>query len=176
MFAVNHLAYFLLTDLLLDRTKNSAPARIVNVASGAHMHVEGLNFADLNFNRDFRAFKAYGHSKLANILFTRELARRLEGSGVTANAVHPGGGATGLGSQNGWLGALINLFMKISLQSPEEGARTSIYTCISPELDGVTGRYFADCHEQQPKPWAMDDVAAERLWKVSARLTGLSPV
>jgi NAD(P)-dependent dehydrogenase (short-subunit alcohol dehydrogenase family) len=173
MFAVNHLAHFLLTNLLLDRIKASAPARIVNVASGAHMLVKGINFADLNFNADFRALKVYSHSKLANVLFNMELAKRTDASGVTANAVHPGTVATGLGLQNGWLGKLLQLIMKPFLQSSEKGAKTSIYACVSSDLDGVTGRYFEDCREEQPRSWATDDAAAQRLWEVSAKLTDL---
>ncbi len=170
MFAVNHLAYFLLTSLLLDRLKASAPARIVNVASGAHVLVKGINFEDLTFEDGFSALKVYSHSKLANILFTRELARRLEGSGVTANAVHPGAIGTGLGAQNGWLGTLINTMMRLFLRSPARGAQTSIYACISPELDGMSGQYLENCKAKRPKPWAEDDAAAERLWEVSEGL------
>ncbi len=173
MFAVNHLAYFLLTNLLLDRLKASAPGRIVNVSSEAHMYIKGINFDDLNFNEGFRAIKVYGHSKLANILFTRELAKQLEGTEITANSVHPGAVGTGLGSQNGWFGKLANRLMRLFLEAPEKGAQALIYACVSPELDGLTGRYFEACREQQPKPWAMDDAAAQRLWEVSIELTGL---
>ncbi len=175
MFAVNHLAHFLLTNLLLDRIMASTPARIVNVASEAHWFCKGMNFEDLTFKERFKALKVYGHSKLANILFTRELAKRMEGSGVTVNAVHPGGFGirTGLGSQNGGKAKILSLLLKAFLNSPEEGARTSIYACTSPELDGVTGRYLKKCREKQPKPWAKDDVAAQRLWEVSAKLTDL---
>jgi len=155
MFAVNHLAHFLLTNLLLDRIKQSAPARIVNVASEAHIMVRGINFENLNFEGTFSALKVYGHSKLANILFNRELAKLVEGTGITANAIHPGTVATGLGLQNGRLGKVINVLMKVFLQSPSKGARTSVYACVSPELEGVTGRYFAACREKQPKPWAL---------------------
>lgn len=176
MFGVNHLAYFLLTHLLLDRLKDSAPARIVNVASEGHVFANHIQFEDLTYQKNFRMMKVYGHSKLANILFTRELARRLEGSGVTANAVHPGGVATGIGSQNGLLGKIAKLIMRLMLQSPEEGAATSVYLSNSPEVEGVTGCYFANCREKQPRPWAMDDDAAKRLWSVSEELTGLSSV
>lgn len=174
MFAVNHLAHFLLTNLLLDHIEASAPARIVNVASGAHRLVRNINFEGLNFDEGFRPLKVYSHSKLANMLFTWELAKRMEGCGVTANAVDPGEVGTGLGSQNGWLGKVIHLLMKSFLKSPEKGARTSLYACVSPELEGVSGRYFRDCREQRPKPWATDDTAAEQLWKLSEKLTGLS--
>lgn len=175
MFAVNHLAYFLLTNLLLNRIKASASARIVNVASDAHWFCKGINFEDLTFNDGFRWLKVYGHSKLANILFTRELAKRLEGSGVTVNALHPGGFGikTALGSQNGWKAKTFSLLLNPFLQTPEQGAVTSIYACTSTELDGVSGRYIRDCRENQPKPWALDDAAAQRLWEVSVKLTDL---
>jgi len=169
MFAVNHLAHFLLTNLLLG--KMGAGARVVNVASGAHMLIKGMNFEDLNFEKRFRALKVYSHSKLANILFTRALAKQNDGRAVTANAVDPGAIATGLAAQNGLLGSLIRLPMKPFLKSPQAGAATSIYACLSPELDGVTGRYLRDCREDLPKSWAMDDAAAEQLWTVSAKLT-----
>lgn len=172
MFAINHLAHFFLTNLLLDRIKASAPARIVNVASGAHILVKGMNFNDLNFKENFGALKVYSHSKLANILFTIELAKRLKGIGVTANSVDPGTIATGLGLQNGWLGKIIGQLIRPFLLSSEEGAKTSIYTCISPELHNVTGRHFANCKEHQPKPWAMDGFAAQRLWEISENLIG----
>ena len=171
MFAVNHLSHFLLTNLLLDRLKASAPARIVNVASGAHVLVKGMRFEDLNFETGFRAMTVYSHSKLANILFTRELAKRLQGTGVTANAVDPGEVATGLGSQNGWLGKSVRVLMKPFLKSPEKGARTSIYVSTSPELEGVTGQYYRNSRPQEPRPWALDDAAAARLWTVSEMLT-----
>ncbi len=176
MFAVNHLAHFLLTNLLLERIKASAPARIVNVASDAHWFCKGINFDDLSFNHRFRVFKVYGHSKLANILFTRELARRINGSGITVNALDPGGigVSTALGMQNGWRAKIFELIMKPVLQTPEHGARTSIYACTATELEGVTGRYFKDCREIQPKPWARDDGAAKKLWDVSADLTDLA--
>jgi len=175
MFAVNHLAHFLLTNLLLDRIKASTPARIVNVASEAHWFCKGINFEDLTFNKKFRALKVYGHSKLANILFSKQLAKRVEGSGVTVNAIHPGGFgiSTALGSQNGRTGKIIMMLLKPFLQSPGKGAITSIYACTSPDLDGVTGRYLKNCCEIQPKPWALDGTASQQLWEVSEKLTNL---
>ncbi|MEO9459112.1 MAG: SDR family oxidoreductase [Lentilitoribacter sp.] len=171
MFAVNHLAHFLLTNLLLDRMKATKAARVVNVASGAHKLVKEINFEDLNFETGFRALKVYSHSKLANILFTIELARRLKGEDVTANAVDPGKVGTGLGSQNGWIGKMLQPLMKLTLQTPEHGAKTSTYACVSPELEGITGQYYRNCKVYAPKPWATDDVAAQQLWDVSAKLT-----
>ena len=175
MFAVNHLAHFLLTNLLLDRIKASTSARIVNVASDAHWFCKGINFEDLTFNDGSRWLKVYAHSKLANILFTRELAKRVEGSCVTVNALHPGGFGirTALGLQNGWAAKMFSLLLNPFLQSPEKGAETSIYVCTSPKLEGVTGCYFRNCREEQPKSWALDDDASRRLWEVCEKLTDL---
>jgi NAD(P)-dependent dehydrogenase (short-subunit alcohol dehydrogenase family) len=169
-FAVNHLGYFLLTGLLLDRLRASAPARIVNVASDAHKFAD-LDFDDLNNERRYRFMRVYGQSKLANILFTAELARRLAGSGVTANSLHPGAVATGLGTNNGvWARALIRL-LRPFFRTPADGAATSIYLASSPAVEHVSGRYFADCREKLPSRAARDEASARRLWEVSERLT-----
>jgi retinol dehydrogenase 12 len=173
VFAVNHLAYFLLTALLLDRLKESAPARIVNVASDAHKFVKGISFDDLGHRSSYRWMSVYGQSKLANILFTRELAHRLEGTGVTVNAVHPGAVATGLGKNNGTLSRFLIGLLKPFFRTPENGAATSIHLASSPAVEGVTGRYFAKCREAKTTRAARDDAAARRLWEVSERLTGL---
>jgi NAD(P)-dependent dehydrogenase (short-subunit alcohol dehydrogenase family) len=174
-FAVNHLAYFLLTNLLLERIRASAPARIVNVASDAHRMGGPLDFDDLGAARRYSAMAVYGRSKLANILFTRELAKRLAGSGVTVNCLHPGVVRTGLGQQNDApiLKLLTNLARPF-FRSPERGAETSIFACTAPELAGVTGRYFSNRREEEPHKHARDDAAASRLWDVSAKLVGLS--
>jgi len=174
-FAVNHLAYFLLTNLLLERIRASAPARIVNVASDAHRMGGALDFDDLGSSRRYSAMGVYGRSKLANVLFTRELARRLAGSGVTVNAVHPGVVRTGLGQNNDApiLKFLTNLARPF-FRSPEKGAETSIWACTAPELDSVTGRYFSDRREQKPHANALDAAAASRLWDASAKLVGLA--
>ena len=172
-FGVNHLGHFLLTQLLLDRVKASAPARIINVASRAHRFARsGLDFDDLQLTKSYGAMQAYGRSKLANIYFTRELARRLEGSGVTVNAVHPGGVNTGF-AHDGDTSGLYSFLWSIAkpfLRSPEKGAQTSIFLASSPELDGVTGKYFADSKEEQPTRVAQDDEAARRLWAASEEL------
>jgi NAD(P)-dependent dehydrogenase (short-subunit alcohol dehydrogenase family) len=171
-FGVNHLGHFLLTQLLLDRIKASAPARIVNIASDAHRFARGLDFDDLQSRKRYGAWAVYGRSKLANILFTRELARRLEGTGVTANAVHPGTVATGFG-QDGDIGGIMSLgfsLVRPFFKTPEKGAETSIYVASAPELAGVTGKYFADSREKQPTSYAQDDEAARRLWEVSEEL------
>jgi retinol dehydrogenase 12 len=171
-FAVNHLAYFLLTHLLLERLLASAPARIVNVASDAHKFGT-LDFDDLGNQRRYRAMRVYGQSKLANVLFTDELARRLAGSGVTANSLHPGAVGTGLGRNNGaWARAVI-LLLRPFFRSPEGGAATSIHLASSPAVEGVSGKYFADCKETRPARRAQDPDTARRLWEVSAQLTGV---
>lgn len=173
-FAVNHLAYFLLTNLLLERIRQSAPARIVNVASDAHRMGGPLDLDDLGSARRYSAMAVYGRSKLANVLFTRELARRLAGSGVTVNCLHPGVVRTGLGQNNDApvLKFLTNLARPF-FRSPERGAETSIWACTAPELAGVTGRYFSNRREQEPHAHAKDDLAASRLWDASAKLVGL---
>jgi NAD(P)-dependent dehydrogenase (short-subunit alcohol dehydrogenase family) len=174
-FAVNHLAHFLFTNLLLQRIIASAPARIVNVSSDAHQFGGALDFADLNAKKSYRGMAAYGRSKLANVLFTRELSRRLEGTRVTVNAVHPGGVRTGFGMNNepSFLKTLFGL-VRPFLRSPEQGADTLIWACSAPELEGVTGSYFADRRPRRTHRNAKDDAAAQRLWDVSAKLTGLS--
>ncbi|TAI49786.1 SDR family oxidoreductase [Flagellimonas allohymeniacidonis] len=169
MFAVNHIAHFLLTNLLLNRIKACGPSRIINVASGAHMLVNQINFADLNFEKGFRPLKVYSHSKLANLLFTHELARRLEASTVTVNSVDPGEVATGLGTQNSFLGRVISRLMKPFLQSPEKGARTSVYVCTSPNVKDISGRNFRGCKEKKPKPWATNPEASKQLWEISQK-------
>jgi len=173
VFAVNHLAYWSLTLLLLDRLRESAPSRIVNVSSDAHKLVDGIAFDDPGFARGWSTMKVYGHSKLANILFTKELARRLEGSGVTVNCLHPGAVATGLGKNNGaWARAMIAL-LKPFFRTPQSGAETSLHLACSPDLDARTGGYFAKCRERTPSSAARDDDAARRLWDLSTRLTGI---
>lgn len=173
-FAVNHLAYFLLTNLLMDALKRSAPARIVCVASDAHRLAGGpLDFDDLEGRKRYAAMRNYGMSKLANILFTREMARRLSGTGVTINCLHPGMVSTGLGANNGLLArALITLLRPFS-RSPRRGAETSIFLCSDPTVAQVSGRYFVDSREAQPDEVALDDDAGRRLWEISARMTGL---
>ena len=172
-FAINHLGPFLLTDLLRQRLVDSAPARIVNVASTAHNFARrGMVFDDLMAERSYKQMEVYGRSKLANILFTTELARRLDGTGVTANSLHPGSVATGYardGDTNGFLAWGVKVYAPFSL-TPEQGARTSVYLCSSPDVEGVTGRYFAKCKEKVPSATARDAAAAARLWEVSEQL------
>jgi len=172
-FAVNHLAYFLLTGLLLPRLLAAAPdARVVNVASDAHRWGP-LDFDDLQNEREYKPLKVYGQSKTANVLFTRELARRLEGTGVAVNAVHPGAVATRLGRGSGPLYDLLQRAIGVFMRSPEKGAACSIHVASAPELAGISGRYFADQREKEPRPHASDPELAARLWEVSEQLTGL---
>lgn len=171
MFAVNHLAHFLLTLRLLPALESAENARIVHVASGAHAFVRGFDFDDYNWrSRRYRTFAAYGHSKLANILFNRALAHRLADTPVVTNALHPGAVATGMGSNNGTFGRIAMQLLRPFLLSPEQGARTSVYLATALEAAAHRGDYFIKCKPAQPKPWARDDVAAERLWQLSEQL------
>ncbi len=171
-FALNHLSYFLLTSLLLDFLISSNPSRVVNVASSAHQGAS-IDFEDLQLRRGYRGMRAYGRSKLANVLFTAELARRLEGTGVTANAVHPGLVATNFLSNNGPAGRLMNLGLRVVGKRVAAGAETVIYLASSPDVAGVTGKYFVEKKAVASSPASQDSVAAARLWRVSAELTGL---
>ncbi len=173
-FAVNHLAYFLLTLLLLPRLRESAPARIVSVASNAHSFVRGIHFDDLGWEHArYRSLVVYGHSKLANILFTRELGRRLAGSGVTAVCLHPGAVATGLGRDNGMVSDVIRKIISPFMRRPESGAATSLHLATLEDIEAHQGAYFSDLKPRIPSRAARDDAAAERLWRVSAALCGL---
>jgi NAD(P)-dependent dehydrogenase (short-subunit alcohol dehydrogenase family) len=171
--ALNHLAYFLLTNLLLDSLKSSAPARVVNVSSEAHRHMV-LDFDDLQGKKSYRGFRAYSKSKLANLLFTFELARRLEGTGVTVNALHPGFVASNIFAGNGRVGWVVRQIASAIALSPEAGAQTSLYLATSPEVEGVTGQYFAKQRSVASSPASHDDAAARRLWAVSEEMTGLA--
>lgn len=169
--ALNHLAPFLLTNLLLDRLKASASARVINVSSDVHRSVQ-MDFGDLQMEHGYSAWKAYGRSKLALTLFTYELARRLGGTHVTSNAVHPGFVATGIGLTNSFL-RLFKPVMRLFARSPEEGAETSVYLATSPDVESTTGAYFTDKQAVSSSPASYDEAAAERLWEISAALTGL---
>ena len=172
-FAVNHLGYFLLTQLLLDRIVQSAPARFVNVASAAH-RFGTLDFDDLSFERGYRGMRAYARSKLANVLFTRSLAQKLAGTGVTANCLHPGAVATAIWSgAPGWARPIIWVIGKFSFISPEQGGRRIVQLVTSPELSDTTGQYFEEGKLVPPAPRARDESVARRLWQESARLIGL---
>ncbi|MGE0061831.1 MAG: SDR family oxidoreductase [Xanthobacteraceae bacterium] len=171
-FALNHMSYFLMAAGLRDRLAATPGARIVNTASGAHRRGH-VDFDDLQSARHYRGFTVYGTSKLCNILFTRALARRLAGTGVTANSFHPGFVATRFGDQSGWWSALTIRFGKTFMAlSEEKGADTMIYLASSPEVAGVTGEYFFERKRKQPTAEAQDDAIAERLWQVSADIAG----
>ena len=172
-FHVNHLAHFLLTNLLLDTLTASAPARIVNVTSRAHEY-DNMDFDDLGFERSYFGMKAYARSKLANLLFTYELARRLAGSGVTVNAVHPGGVATDIWRTNfPVIGPAVKWLMSLFALTPEEGADTLIYLASSPDVKGVTGKYFVEREAIASSPLSYDEQVAARLWEVSEQLTAV---
>ena len=174
-FAVNHLAHFLLTTLLLDLIKASSPSRVINVSSGAHTRAE-INFDDLNAEAKYGGMSAYGQSKLANVLFTYELARRLEGTGVTANALHPGVVKTGFGRNNGGaIGLIFKVFHIVAspiLLSPGKGAETSVYLASSSDVDSVTGKYFVKKEQVQSSKASNDAAVAQKLWRVSEELVG----
>ena len=175
-FGVNHLGHFALTGLLLGRLKESSPARIVVVSSDAHRAARGgLDFADLQARAGYNMWTAYGRSKLANLLFTLELAERLQGSGVTVNALHPGVVATEFGAAED-VGKLLGFLMRAfswAMISAEKGARTSVYLATSPEVEGVSGRFYARCRPKQPRRAARNRDIARRLWQVSEELTGV---
>jgi retinol dehydrogenase-12 len=190
--ALNHLGYFLLTNLLLDTLKASAPARVVNVSSDAHQIARGFDFDDPQARRGYGrskavsllytlflpplhpSFRQYGRTKLANLLFTYELARRLEGTGVTANALHPGFVATSFTAGNGVFGWFMRRWAGVLAIGEEEGARTSVYLATSPEVEGVTGGYFVKEKPAQSSPGSRDEEAARRLWRLSEEWTGLT--
>lgn len=173
-FALNHMGYFLLTELLLERLRQSAPARIVNVASAAHRAARhGIDFDDLECRRNYAPFGAYGQSKLANILFTRELARRIKGSGITVNCLHPGFVATRFAHANTFFNIAM-LLLRPFQRSIASGSRTSIYLCAAPEVADISGEYFADCKIAVPTQYGRDDAAAKKLWDISERMAGLA--
>jgi NAD(P)-dependent dehydrogenase (short-subunit alcohol dehydrogenase family) len=173
-FAVNHLAPYLLTRLLLDRMVASAPARIVTVASHAHFHGT-LDLDDYGYASGYRIIRAYTRSKLCNVLFSRELARRLEGSGVTSNAMHPGTIATDIWSgAPAWARPVLAIAKRVMMEAPEAGGERITWLATSPEVAGVTGRYFERNRDVPPSALAQDDALAGELWKLSARLVGMA--
>jgi NAD(P)-dependent dehydrogenase (short-subunit alcohol dehydrogenase family) len=171
-FALNHMSYFVVTNCIRERLLATPGARVVNTASAAHRYGT-MDFADLQSAAGYGAFKAYGRSKLCNILFTRELARRLNGTGVTANCLHPGFVATRFGDGGGGVGVLILRFLKLFALSPENGAKTMIHLASSDTVSGISGEYFDKCLPAKPEPAAQDDEAARRLWAESAKLAGI---
>ncbi len=170
MFGVNHLGHFLLTQELMPSLKRANKARIVIVASGAYLMCKEINFDDLAWEKNFKTFKTYAHSKLANMLFMHELARRTEDTNITVNALHPGEISSNLGSQNSALTRMAIKLFSPFLKSPTGGAKTSVYLASSDDVEGVTGKYFVNSKVKDVKPWAKDPPAAERLWDVSSEL------
>jgi NAD(P)-dependent dehydrogenase (short-subunit alcohol dehydrogenase family) len=169
-FALNHMAYFTLTQALRERLAGSAPARVVSTASAAHYGAK-LDFDDLQCARGYSAWKAYNRSKLANILFTRELAKRLAGTGVTANCLHPGVVASRFGDEAGGWTARLFPFIKRFAISPAQGADTIVYLASSPEVATISGEYFAKRRVKAPSPAARDDAAAAKLWERSEAIS-----
>jgi NAD(P)-dependent dehydrogenase (short-subunit alcohol dehydrogenase family) len=174
-FALNHMNYFLLTALLLDMLKASTPTRIVSVSSGAHT-MGALNFDDLQNTKGYGmgGFRAYSQSKMMNILFTYALARRLKGTNVTANVLHPGAVATGFGMNNNSLLMRLSGLFRPFMLTPEKGADTMTYLASSPEAAGVTGQYFDRRKSVKSAPYSYDEAAQERLWQVSEQIAGLA--
>ncbi|GAB4581445.1 MAG: SDR family oxidoreductase [Anaerolineales bacterium] len=177
-FALNHLGYFLLTNLLLDMLKASAPARVVNVSSSAHYSGK-LDLNDLEMRRKFQGWQAYANSKLANVLFTYELARRLKGTGVTATVLHPGWVATEFAHNN--LGGILGifrpfyrLFQKLTAITPEQGADTIVYLASAPEVEGITGKFFVERREKRSLAVSYDEGLAQKLWEMSEKMVGVS--
>ena len=170
-FAVNHLGYFLFTNLLLDLVKKESESRVINVSSAAHHFVKGMQWDDINYKDDFKmGLKAYGQSKLGNILFTKQLAKKLQKDGVTVNAIHPGGVNTSLGNQNNsLLGRVLKIILKPFFRSPLKGANTIIYLA---EIDGlsITGAYWVDGRVAKTSHYSKNEAEAEKLWRLSEKL------
>ena len=173
-FALNHLGYFLLTTLLLDLLAESAPARVINVSSSSHYSAGNFRLEDLPRPGNGRSYQAYGRSKLCNVLFTYELARRLAGSGVTVNALHPGLVRTGIARNNGILGRAANFFIGVRGVDATRGAETLVYLASSPDVETVTGKFFIDCRPVPSSPLSYDTGLAAELWELSERLTAAS--
>jgi NAD(P)-dependent dehydrogenase (short-subunit alcohol dehydrogenase family) len=168
-FALNHMSYFLLTNKLMELLKYSAPARIVNVSSNAHYGVD-MEFENLNGEQEYKAWKAYQKSKLANVLFTYELLKKVPAD-ITVNCLHPGFVATNFGHNNGgFVGPVLKIAQRISAINPEEGAETSIFLCSSPEVKGVTGKYFFKCKPKTSSQESRNKDTGKRLWQISADL------
>ena len=169
-FALNHMSYFLLTNKLMELLKYSAPARIVNVSSDAHYGVD-MEFENLNGEQEYKAWKAYQKSKLANVLFTYELLKKVPGN-ITVNCLHPGFVATNFGHNNGgFFGPVLKIAQRISAIDPEEGAKTSIFLCSAPEVKGVSGKYFYKCQPKISSRESRNMDTGKRLWQISSDIT-----
>ena len=173
VFSVNHLAYFTLSLMLLDKLKQTENSRVINVASGAHQFVKDMNFDDLQSEKTFKPLQVYGQSKLANILFTKSLSEKLLNSGVTVNCLHPGFVSTGIGSNNKGIWNLLMFLAKPFAKRTNKGAETSIYLCSSPAVKNISGEYFVDCTVEKVSEAANDPKQAEKLWDISVELAGL---
>ena len=173
-FAVNHLAYFLLTQLLADLLAASAPARVVNVSSSSHWHAGQMDLNDLPNPRFYLGHRAYSRSKLCNLLFTYHLARRWQDAGITVNALHPGLVYTNIMSNNGVLGRFFNYVLRFRGIDVERGAETPVYLASSPEAEGATGAYYVEKQPAHSSQYSQDEDAANRLWELSSRLTGVT--
>jgi len=173
VFSVNHLAYFTLSLMLLDKLKQTENSRVINVASGAHQFVKDMNFDDLQSEKTFKPLQVYGQSKLANILFTKSLSEKLSNSGVTVNCLHPGFVSTGIGSNNKGIWNLLMFLAKPFAKKSNKGAETSIYLCASPAVKNISGEYFVDCTVEKVSEAANDPKQAEKLWDISVELAGL---
>jgi len=169
-FALNHMSYFLLTNKLMELLKYSAPARIVNVSSDAHYGVD-MEFENLNGEQEYKAWKAYQKSKLANVLFTYELLKKVPGN-ITVNCLHPGFVATNFGHNNGgFFGPVLKIAQRVSAIDPEEGAKTSIFLCSAPEVKGVSGKYFYKCQPKTSSRESRNMDTGKRLWQISSDIT-----
>ena len=175
-FGVNHLGHFLLTNLLLDQIKEAPAGRIVVVSSLGHKRAKEINFDDINSTQSYDPKIAYAQSKLANNLFTIALHKRLAGTNVTVNCLHPGIIYTELGRYMKiplWMKILLAPVALLILKTPWQGAQTTIYCAVDKEVEGISGLYFSDCKKKKPEPQALDELAAEKLWALSVKLTGL---
>ncbi len=174
VFTINHLAYFLLTNLLIEELKQEKNSRIVNVSSGAHAFVKGFNFDDIHSKKSYKPFKVYGYSKLANILFTKKLSKKLKEDNITANCLHPGVVGTAFGQNNGIIQRSLFYLAKPFMKSSDKGAETSVYLCSSKDVGGITGEYFYNCKIAKTTKWARSEEDADRLWNLSKELTGIT--
>ncbi len=174
--ALNHLAPFLLTNLLLDLLKKSAPARVVTVSSAAHDMVKDLDLDDIQSEKKYRGFQVYGKTKLMNILFTKELAKRLKGTGVTANCLHPGFVRTGFGKNNSILHKIGMWLLSPFAISPKKSAEGVVYVATSPEIENISGEYFHNKKIKRPSRLALREDLAKRLWEISEKLVGLEAI
>ena len=171
-FAINHLAYFSLTNLLLDKIKESNSARIVNVSSAAHQFVKRMNFDDIHSKKSYKPFQVYGYTKLANILFTKKLSSILENDKITVNSLHPGVVGTSFGQNNtNNLNKVLSFIAKPFMRTSEKGAETSIYLCSSPDVSDISGQYFYNCKVAKTSKWAQSKEDADKLWDLSEKMT-----